>query len=429
MKTILGAVSPATTNLPAATRYLGFSSNSTLVTNADEASSQVRFSKAGVISGFAFYWLRASASSSVVMTATLRVNGVDTLMTVTGTVNNQGRLISNEVVQIQAGDLVCLSITASHTLSQLYGVYAVFDDLTVDTCTQLIGATARPSVTWAGSEVVYYGSFAGNINFSQFNTEPRFQMKIVKDTTASQLFVTVKANPRVTDTVVRFRHNGADGNQLVTIGAGLTGQFLDSTNEDELEDGDTFNYAITTGAGTEALEIIHITTELETPDSSFFVGQVISSSSDTFSYPITVIARVPAHSFSGTLSANTTLRLPFSARISRFACNIVANTLSENMTIYLEALNELGANLQIIITVPAGQTGVFSNDVDEAIFPANISPVVTYSPTGGTGDVTYSWVAARVDEIFDRPGSPALGSPGVVSGADLSRVIKTNPTL
>jgi hypothetical protein len=67
--------------------------------------------------------------------------------------------------------------------------------------------------------------------------------------------VVATSNARVTDTVVRFRKNGSNGNQVVTIPATTTGAIEDTTNTDAVTNGDVVNYSITTGTGTQSLYI------------------------------------------------------------------------------------------------------------------------------------------------------------------------------
>lgn len=68
--------------------------------------------------------------------------------------------------------------------------------------------------------------------------------------------VQILANTLGTATEWVFRKNGADGNGLITIGAGLTGVFQDLTNVDDMVLGDLINYQYREGGGVGALTIV-----------------------------------------------------------------------------------------------------------------------------------------------------------------------------
>ena len=57
----------------------------------------------------------------------------------------------------------------------------------------------------------------------------------------------VQSNTLTASSTVRFRKNGSDGNQVITIPAGQTGFFQDSTNEDTALASDEVNYQLVTG--------------------------------------------------------------------------------------------------------------------------------------------------------------------------------------
>ena len=62
--------------------------------------------------------------------------------------------------------------------------------------------------------------------------------------TARSLLVNVSANALADDSTFRTRLNGANGGMSVTITAGTTGQFSDSSGSDVIASGDTYNYQI-----------------------------------------------------------------------------------------------------------------------------------------------------------------------------------------
>ena len=67
--------------------------------------------------------------------------------------------------------------------------------------------------------------------------------------TYSGLACAIRTNGRGTTSNHKFRVNGADGNQINAIGAGVTGFFQDTTNSDTVSDDDLVDYVMATGTG------------------------------------------------------------------------------------------------------------------------------------------------------------------------------------
>ena len=66
--------------------------------------------------------------------------------------------------------------------------------------------------------------------------------------TFSNLYVKVLTNDRAASTV-RFRVNGANGNQVITVTGSTTGEFEDTSNTDAVVSGDEFNFSTVVGSG------------------------------------------------------------------------------------------------------------------------------------------------------------------------------------
>ena len=74
--------------------------------------------------------------------------------------------------------------------------------------------------------------------------------------TTFQYTIVVQTNSLGTTTTWAFRKNGADGNGVITVGAGLTGTFQDLTNLDDMVLGDLICYQYREGGGGGALTIV-----------------------------------------------------------------------------------------------------------------------------------------------------------------------------
>ena len=99
------------------------------------------------------------------------------------------------------------------------------------------------------SQTVYGRVLSGG--YSAFNNgtdETVAQTTVRTAGTFSGLWIYMVGNSRGASTM-RFRKNGADGNQVVSIGASATGLFADASNSDTVAAGDNVCHAITIGAG------------------------------------------------------------------------------------------------------------------------------------------------------------------------------------
>ncbi len=81
------------------------------------------------------------------------------------------------------------------------------------------------------------------------------QAPVAGDFTLFQYTIQVQTNTLGTTTTWAFRKNGADGNGVITVGAGLTGVFQDTVNQDDLVVGDLVCYQYREGGGGGALTI------------------------------------------------------------------------------------------------------------------------------------------------------------------------------
>jgi len=105
--------------------------------------------------------------------------------------------------------------------------------------------------------VTNYAPIAGAITVS--TTESNCQVKIQSAGTGSLLDVYVSANSIATSaSTVRTRKATANGAMSVSIGAGATGTFQDTSNSDSVSAGNAYNYQIVTPNTSGTLTIDHI---------------------------------------------------------------------------------------------------------------------------------------------------------------------------
>lgn len=93
----------------------------------------------------------------------------------------------------------------------------------------------------------YYSTCNGALEANA--TEASKQITFRSGGVLSNLYAVVTANGVSATTTLRTRVNGSNGAQSVSIGAGVTGEFEDTTNTDTISAGDEVNYQMVVGAG------------------------------------------------------------------------------------------------------------------------------------------------------------------------------------
>jgi len=123
----------------------------------------------------------------------------------------------------------------------------------------LVGATARSAgaegqVRAASATPTYYPIIGSLANLS--TTEARMQIPVDFNAQVSNFMLRVTNNTYSSDATVRFRINGANAVQTLTIGAGATGLFEDA-NLANISAGDLITWSIE-GGGTGDLTFSHV---------------------------------------------------------------------------------------------------------------------------------------------------------------------------
>lgn len=114
----------------------------------------------------------------------------------------------------------------------------------------IVGGGGGNSHLTANSTTVFY-SLGQNSHQSSTagGNEARREHHMMHAGTFSRFSIYLSENSRSTTTTVSFRVNGADGNQVIAVPAGVSGQFSDAVNTDTVSIGDRVCWAVTTGTG------------------------------------------------------------------------------------------------------------------------------------------------------------------------------------
>lgn len=248
--------------------------------------------------------------------------------------------------------------------------------------------------------------------------------------TLSKLYVRVTANSTTADSTIVLRKNGSDGNLVITVPAGTTGTFEDTTHTDTVSSGDLVNVeSISGGTGTLSISLISAiysavgttVTRLATEDATF------SSASVTRFYPI-----------SGEVSPGG------GGTESQFESTIKKAGIMKNLAVYVSdnarttditiRTRKNRANAGPSVTITPAATGLFQ-DTSTAVSVA-VDDEIDYQVTSGTGTeiLTFQYISMEY-ETADRQGFVNAGAGtnqaiviGLTHFYPLSGITGTNST-
>ena len=193
----------------------------------------------------------------------VRKNGADTALTITipaGTATVVEDIIHD--VTIAAGDKLCFKSVSGGTGTLSFSIMSVIFQPTAtgnDAMSKMVTCTSA-TAGYNFDNLTRFAPLVGTLT-PNTATESICRTKIVKPTVKKFLAVFVSANARTTDTIIKSRKNGADGNITLTITAGFVGWVEDMIHEDSLNTDDEFNWSVAMGVGTQTLTIQSISHE------------------------------------------------------------------------------------------------------------------------------------------------------------------------
>lgn len=197
----------------------------------------------------------------------------------------------------------------------------------------------------------------------------------------SSFYVKISANTLTGSSTIRTRKNGANGNMSVSVSAGSTGEFRDTTNTDSVVAGDEINYQGITGTGTSlsirAMSVLFDPNggSINTLNSSR-AAQNLSVASTAYYYNL----GGQLQNASGTVEAESNTRMRTTLRFSNMQIYVATNARGTATTM---RFRKNAANGNMNISVTASTTGIFE-DISNADTVVS-GDDVCYSITTGTG--------------------------------------------
>ena len=229
--------------------------------------------------------------------------------------------------------------------------------------------------TQAASTTTFYFQVHGELTGDA--TETKVQRTYRTAGTLSNLYIRITTNDRGASTF-RLRKNGADGNQVISIGASITGEFEDTSNTDAIVAGDEVCYSMVTGAGGTTFTLFIPSTVFSATTNTVIVsgsdGTTLSAASTTLYMAIAGENRAVA------TEANAQTEISTGGTLKNLQVNISQNARTTTTT-FRSRIN--GANGNQVISVTASTTGIFEDTSNTDTVTAN--DLVCYSSVTGTG--------------------------------------------
>ena len=212
-------------------------------------------------------------------------------------------------------------------------------------------------------------------------TEAWVQIRVSAALTWSRLGVYMSYSSS-TVTTVRSRANGANGNQVVTIPSGTTGDFEDTTHSDSLASGDLVAISIACAGAVGAIPLLRSLMD-DGGANSTFVAMYRGFSYGTAGTRHTYIFGDGAYSFN--TDALAQWKSPGAATYSDLRLYVSANTRNGA---YTWTFRKNGASGNQVVTIPSSTTGEFEDTTNSDSVVA--TDLVNYRTVlaGTTGSVT-----------------------------------------
>lgn len=238
--------------------------------------------------------------------------------------------------------------------------------------------------------------------------------------TFSKLYIRVTANDRTATSTLTFRSGGVDGSQQVSIGAGLTGEFMDSSGSDAVAGtGELLNLKLIVGSGGTVFTWA-VMSVLFTPSTGQVVRYQATGIATTVAPGNTQYQPLSGTGSTQTTEANVQHKIRLTGTLRRLFANISTNSLTTATTTIRTRVN--GANGAQSVSIGAGLTGIFEDTSNtDAVVSGDLINYQTVVAAGGAGTLTYGNI-----------GSELLVSSGdqyqLISATHLSITVAQNTT-
>lgn len=402
---VLYVVSRMQTPSVAATRFCGIGTTSLRLESSDESLRSTIQRVPGAYSSLSVRLTANGASSDTTIRFRKNAGNGNELLAIGAGATGEFTDTSNSDV-VAAGDDVSTQWSTGATAAITASIMSII--FTPQDFSELaVMQVAAWDYTLTSNNVSRFSAPMGDIAASATESTKRVPYRVGAQ--IKNLTVHVSVNSRTTNTTVRTRVNGANGNMSFTIGAGATGDFEDNTNIDNIDNGDDLCQEYAMGASAENLVSSYVSTTYVTREHAYpiFAGFDAGTSQNfntTTYYPVG--GGLNSSSSATESQVQTTAHADFEA-FGLFAI-VSANTIATSATTL--TFRKDSAATALTLSIGAGATGTFENTTN-------------YIPVSDDDAVNYQVVTPNTS------GSLTFGVMGIFAFVELSDIAGTQPSM
>lgn len=276
----------------------------------------------------------------------------------------------------------------------------------------------RSPDTTTGTRYFTFGANAQNMSEIYYTTETAAQQTIYTDCTVQNARIYISSNTQPSDTYLKLRINGADGNISITITASTTGEFTNDTDTDSLTNGDLVNWLSSASTGGTRLRIVDTIVECE--DSNHTKLTVLGNNFFAPSANTTYYVCIGGYlKYNETTETNVSVVTGLAGQLESMFVRLLINTRSSTTT-FGTRIN--GSNGNVTVTAAGSTTGTFSDTSNTDSI--SIGDTINYYMTTGSGSGNLSLLIMSVDLHSSTPKTQLVfGGTNWSSASDRSASI------
>jgi len=235
----------------------------------------------------------------------------------------------------------------------------------------------------------------GNCFVSTKTTEADSQWTINRSGTFCCMAIQISANATTSDSTMRFRVDTANGNQVITIGSGQTGNFIDPTNKDTVSAGAVLTYSVTAG-DTGSLTYRTLSCIF---DPGYNTAVMATFAGNSWDLTTANVTRHHGFGAGGVNNGNSTesqaqSKINTACTLKNFAVRVLANSRTSNVVFKTRVA---GADGTLTQTYTSGQTGYKEdNSNSDAVTSGQLCNFATVT-SSGTAGITIAFIKVDVE--------------------------------
>ena len=257
------------------------------------------------------------------------------------------------------------------------------------------------------TNTTYFMNFSGQSNAVSSGSETRQQLKVRAPGVYSRMQAYIRVNSATQAITIKFRKNGADGNQTVSITASTTGHFEDASNTDTVADGDLINARATSPSGSGSATFTMFGICFEASVDAYDIVATNNSDRTRNNSTATEYGHIAGSGVLRATEATCEHKLPVPFDASHFRVYVHNAPSSGNSTF---TLRKNGADTALTVTTITGTTGWYEDTSNVVSFA--VDDLICYKVSASVA-ATVVWYAVAIKcSLNDGSGGAGGGGGG-----------------